>query len=92
MTENIILKHQLREIEKIVCERKKDKYGKRNVLKGKIMISMLNVLVELKKRKAEVNLKKQKGVLEREELKCESFRRLKVVQKRMIKFNIKYLN
>ena len=58
--ENIILKRRLREIERIVCERKERKNGKRNVLKGKTVVSTPEVLEELKKCEAEANLKKTK--------------------------------
>ena len=60
LAENIILKRRLGEIEKIVCERKECKYGKRNVSKGKTVMSMLEVLVELEKCETETKLKKQK--------------------------------
>ena len=58
--ENIILKRRLREIERIVCERKERKNGKRNVLKGKTVVSTPEVLEKLKKCEAEANLKKTK--------------------------------
>ena len=63
LAENIILKHRLEEIEKIICEMKERKYGKRNVLKGKMVISMLEVLAELEKCEADMKLKQQKGGL-----------------------------
>jgi len=55
--ENIILKRQLREIERIICERKEWKQGKRNVLKRKTVVSTPEVLEELEKC---ANLKKTK--------------------------------
>ena len=58
--ENIILKHRLKEIARIVYERKKYKNDKRNVLKSKIVISISKVLEKLKKCEAKVNLKKIK--------------------------------
>jgi len=58
--ENIILKRRLEEIQKIVCERKEWKNGKRNVLKGKMVVSTMEVLEELKKCEAQANLKKKK--------------------------------
>ena len=58
--ENIILKRRLREIERIVCEKKKRKNDKRNVLKSKMMISISKVLEKLKKCEAKANLKKTK--------------------------------
>ena len=58
--EHIILKRRLGKIERIVCERKERKHGKRNVLKGKTVVSTLEVLEELKKCEAEANLKKSK--------------------------------
>jgi len=61
LAENIILKRRLGEIERIVCERKERKYGKRNVLKGKTVVSTLEVLAELEKCEAETKLKKQKS-------------------------------
>ena len=60
LAENIILKRRLKEIERIVCERKERKQGKRNVLKGKTVVSTLEVLEELKKCEAQANLKKTK--------------------------------
>jgi len=39
----------LEEIERIVCQRKECNQGKRNVLKGKIVVSTLEVLEELEK-------------------------------------------
>jgi DDE superfamily endonuclease/Tc5 transposase DNA-binding domain len=62
LAENIILKHRLAEIERIVCERKERKHGKRNVLRGKTVVSTLEVLEELKKCEARTNLKKNKRV------------------------------
>jgi len=58
LAENAILKHRLGEIERIVCDRKERKQGKRNVLKGKTVVSMLEVLEELKKCEMQANLKK----------------------------------
>ena len=60
VVENIILTHRLTEIERIVCERKERKNGKRNVLKGKTIVSTLEILEELKKCEAQANLKKMK--------------------------------
>ena len=50
----------MNEIERIVCERKRHKNGKRNVLKGKTVVSTLEILEELKKCEAQANLKKIK--------------------------------
>ena len=50
-------------IEKIVCEKKEHKYGKRNVLKVKTVVSMLEELVELEKCETDMKLKKQNGGL-----------------------------
>ena len=61
LAENIILKRRLAEIEKIVCARQERKNGKRNVLKGKNMISTLEILEELKKCEESANLKKKKA-------------------------------
>jgi len=58
LAENAILKHRLGEIERIVCDRKERKQGKRNVLKGKTVVSTLEVLEELKKCEMQANLKK----------------------------------
>ena len=58
--ENIIFKRRLREIERIVCKRKERKQGKRNVLKGKTVVSTLEVLKELEKCEVRANLKKTK--------------------------------
>ena len=63
LAENIILKRRLGEIEKIVCKRKERKCGKRNVLKGKTVVSTLEVLAKLEKCEAIAKLKKQKGGL-----------------------------
>ena len=63
LAENIILKRRLGEIEKIVCERKERKYGKRNILKGKTVVSTLEVLAKLEKCETDMKLKKQKGGL-----------------------------
>ena len=60
LTENTILKCRLVDIERIVCKRKECKNGKRNVLKGKMAISTLKVLKELKKCKAQANFNKNK--------------------------------
>ena len=60
LAENAILKWRLADIEKIVCERKECKSGKRNVLKGKIVVSTPEVLEALKKCEAETKLKKTK--------------------------------
>jgi len=60
LAENIILKHRLGEIERIVCQRKERKQGKRNVLKGKTVVSTMEVLEELEKCEAQANLKKSK--------------------------------
>ena len=57
------MKCRLGEIEKIVCEKKECKYGKRNVLKGKTVVSTLEVLVELEMCETDTKLKKQKGGL-----------------------------
>ena len=57
--ENIILKCRLEEVQKIVCARKERKNGKRNVLKGKTVVSTPEVLEELKKCEAQANLKKK---------------------------------
>ena len=56
--ENVILKRWLKEVQSIVCKRKERKSGKRNVLKGKTVINTLEVLEELKKCEAQLNLKK----------------------------------
>ena len=60
LAENAILKRRLADIERIVCQRKERKNGKRNVLKGKTVVSTLEVLEELKKCEAQANLKKNK--------------------------------
>ena len=60
LAENIILKCRLEEIEKIVCQRKERKQGKRNVLKDKTVVSTLEVLEELEKCEVQANLKKRK--------------------------------
>jgi hypothetical protein len=60
LAENAILKRRLADIEKIVCERKERKSGKRNVLKGKTVVSTLEVLEALKKCEAETKLTKKK--------------------------------
>ena len=61
LAENTILKRRLAEIEKIVCARQERKNGKRAVLKGKNMISTLEILDELKKCEETANLRKKKG-------------------------------
>src|SRR5579864_7569325 len=48
LAENLILKHRLAEIEKIICARQECKNGKRMVLKGKNVISTWEILEELK--------------------------------------------
>jgi DDE superfamily endonuclease/Tc5 transposase DNA-binding domain/helix-turn-helix, Psq domain len=58
--ENIILKRRLGDVERIVCERKERKHGKRNLLKGKTVVSTLEVLEELKKCEIRTNLNKCK--------------------------------
>jgi len=50
----------LEEVQKIVYARKERKNGKRNVLKGKTVVSTPEVLEELKKCKAQANSKKKK--------------------------------
>ena len=60
LAEHAILKRRLADIERIVCERKEHKQGKRNVLKGKTVVSTLEVLELLKKCEAETNLKKSR--------------------------------
>ena len=60
LTENVILKRRLAEIEKIVCARQERKNGKRTVLRGKSMINTLKIFEELKKREENTNLKKKK--------------------------------
>ena len=52
---HVILKRQLVDIERIVCTRKKCKPGKRNVLKGKTVVSTLKVLEILKNVKQRQN-------------------------------------
>ena len=61
MAENVILKRRLAEIEKIVCARQERKNGKRMVLKGKNVISTLEILEELKKCEESAKLRKKKG-------------------------------
>ena len=61
LAENVILKCRLAEIEKIVCARQECKNGKRTVLKGENVISMLEILEELKKYEESANLRKKKG-------------------------------
>ena len=60
LAENAILKRRLADIKRIVCERKERKNGKRNVLKGKTVVSTLEVLEELKKCEAQTNFNKNK--------------------------------
>jgi len=48
----------LEEIKRTVCERREYKNGKRNILKGKMVVSILEVLEELKKCEVEVNIKR----------------------------------
>ena len=63
LAENLILKRRLAEIEKIVCARQERKNGKRTVLKGKNVISTLEILEELKKCEESTNLrKKERGL------------------------------
>ena len=60
LAEHAILKRQLADIERIVCERKERKQGKRNVLKGQMVVSTPEVLELLKKCEAEAKLKMSK--------------------------------
>ena len=60
MAENIILKRKLAEIERIVSARQERKHGKRLVLKGKTVVSTLEVLEQLKKCEEVANMKKKK--------------------------------
>ena len=60
LAENVILKRRLAEIEKIVSARQERKNGKRVVLKGKNVISTLEILEELKKCEESSNLRKKK--------------------------------
>jgi hypothetical protein len=60
LAENVILKRRLADIEKIVCARQERKNGKRNVLKGKSVISTPEILEELKKCEELANLRKKK--------------------------------
>jgi len=62
----------LDKIERIVCERKRHKNGKRNVLKGKTVVSTLEVLEELKKCEPQANLKKKKREMDKESIKGHS--------------------
>src|SRR5271169_835402 len=61
LTENVILKRRLADIEKIVCARQERKNGKRTVLKGKNLISIPEILEELKKCEENTKLGKKKG-------------------------------
>jgi len=61
LAEHAILKQRFRDIEKLVCERSERKDGKRNVLKGKTVVSTLEVLEESKRCEVETELKKKKG-------------------------------
>ena len=61
LAENVILKRRLAEIEKIVCARKERKNSKRSILKGKSVVSTLEILEELKKCEERVKLKKKNG-------------------------------
>ena len=61
LAENVILKRQLAEIEEIVCARQERNNGKRTVLKGKSMISTVEILEELKKCEENAIWKKKKG-------------------------------
>jgi len=47
--EHIIIKHQLREAQQIICKRKEHKQKQINVLKGRTIVSVPEVLEELKK-------------------------------------------
>ena len=67
LAQHIILKWQFRDIEKIICERAERKTGKRNVLKGKTVVSMPEVLEELKRYEMERDLKKKKQRTEKRE-------------------------
>jgi len=60
LAEHVILKRRFRDIEKIVCKRAERKGGKRNVLKGKTVVSTPEVLQELKRCEMETELKKKK--------------------------------
>ena len=60
LAKNAILTRRLADIERIVCERKERKNGKRNVLKGKTVVSTLEVREELKKCEARTNSNKSK--------------------------------
>ena len=57
----MILKRRLAEIEKIVSARQERKNGKRTVLKGKNLVSIPEILEELKKCEESTKLRKKKG-------------------------------
>ena len=61
LAENVILKCRLAEIEKIVCARKERKNSKRSVLKGKNVVSTLEILEELQKCEERIKFRKKKG-------------------------------
>src|SRR5213075_2691902 len=77
LAENEILKRRLAEIEKIVCARQERKNGKRTVLKGKNVISTLEILEELKKCEETAKLRKKKEPLKREKVERMLFRSMK---------------
>ena len=56
----------------MVCERKEHKQGKRNVLKGKIVVRILEVLEELERCEGQANLKttKQRPRIRRNQAKA----------------------
>jgi hypothetical protein len=83
LAENAIIKRQLAEIQKVVSARQERKNSKRSVLKGRNVVSTLEVLEELKKCEDNTKLRGRRGGLERGKIKRISLRSLRMIQRMM---------